>query len=122
MSRDLATLDFSEALHQPLEDLWKDEEFCDVTLVVSRPSDDGVQEVQRTMKCHKAILAACSPVLREMIVQAGKDGHSGWFSVVREDWESFATLVELFYKKKLELTGDNVWGIKKGNDFFSSIF
>lgn len=74
------------------------------------------------MKCHKIVLAAGSPELKERMVQAGKDGHPGWVSVVREDWKSFVALLGVFYSQKLELTAKNVWGIEQGNAGFYTMW
>ena len=52
--------DFTSHLSKTLQNLQKENEFADVTLV----GDDNIQ-----IKAHKVVISACSPILRNLLIK-----------------------------------------------------
>ncbi|GMH41984.1 hypothetical protein BSKO_09903 [Bryopsis sp. KO-2023] len=112
-SSDPVEYDLGEAFRGSFESLWEKELFSDVTVFLSNTDDQGGHTVGETLRCHRIVLSAWSPVLKDKALEAKDEGHPGWFSLKDMDNASVRTMITAFYKEKLELTLDNVWGVRK---------
>ncbi len=101
----------SSALRKGLERLWKSEKFCDVALKVG----------DRRFRCHRAVLAAASPVFEWLFERERKSEVPVEIIGVKSD-EQYATLQNIlqfvYNSTDFQLTTGNAFHLLRGADFF----
>ena len=88
-------------------------DYTDITVLLSVRGEDGKSKID-SLKCHKLVLAAWSPVFKELMEKAVQEGHPNWVRLVDFEPDALKSMILTFYTGKLTLSADNVWPARTG--------
>ena len=110
-------LSFAEYGHRQMQVQLDRGEYADVVILVSTVDAQGKTKIE-LLKAHRLVLAAWSPMLKEMIDDAINNGHPKWIQLSDVDATVLRALVVTFYTAQLALAVDNVWPVREGESWW----
>lgn len=113
MTEEGQVFSFTEYGHRQLRVLLDQGDYTDVVVLVSTIDARGKTKIE-LLKVHKLVLAAWSPVLKDMMDDAINNGHPKWIQLSEVDPTVLRALVSTFYTAQLTLSVENVWRVREG--------